>query len=296
MKINNKPEWEEALKKCAEKLVIIDEETKCLLWSNEADAPKERQPGEKCYKALFGRDKPCPACPELRVGEMYQWDYYNADDNGWLKVKSLLFYDGERLLRAGNLNAMDDAMNLSRDSVEQISEMMRLLNENSRIKSEIEYEASHDRMTGLLNRNRFNTDISSGIFDKGGTGVLYFDLNNLKRVNDELRHEAGDRIIKALADTVARTEGETKNAFAYRIGGDEFVMLIKNCTRTALDEAKFAFRRHLDAQTCDPPCIAAVGEAFCESDCDAEALVNTADSMMYAEKRQMKALEAEGNR
>lgn len=278
------PQWFNAILKCAGRVFIADEISKELLWSND---PAIRL-GERCHKAIFGKDSPCAFCPTLTLGQPYPWDCYDEHGKRWFKVKSVLFWDENRLLRAESLDGMDDAMALNRESVAQISALQKLLEENARIRNALENEASHDRMTGLLNRNQFNLDISSGMYDRAGTGVLYFDLNNLKEVNDRYRHEAGDRLLLHLADAIEQTARFAPAARAYRIGGDEFVLLIMNSTKEALRSAHAYFNECLAAHPAEQPCIAAVGEVFSGTSCDAEALVSAADRAMYADKQRLK--------
>ncbi len=59
--------------------------------------------------------------------------------------------------------------------------------------------------------------------------VIMFDLNNLKRVNDNLGHEKGDELIQSFARLLmqAKNEMQNKNCTAYRVGGDEFMMIIQ---------------------------------------------------------------------
>lgn len=281
-----KQEWTDALLKCAETLFIADENSKKIVWTNAGDI----RCGETCHSALFGSDTPCRTCPALRFDEVYIWDLYDDKKKRWLKVKSLLLDDNGHTLRVCNLNTIDDSMRLSRDSVEQISELQKLLNENRRMKCILESEASHDRMTGLLNRNRFNLDLTSGMFDRPGTGVLYFDLNNLKEVNDKFRHEAGDRLILCLAGAITATSQLYPGSYAYRVGGDEFVLMLTGCTADMLRQAHQQFYRCMEAAPSQPPCIAAVGEAFSESGCDGEKLIQTADRTMYEDKQRLKSI------
>lgn len=279
-----KQDWIAPLMSCTETVFIIDDRTKQIVWSN--DPPTVGY----CYEAFFGRTDMCPFCPKLTENELYTWDYYDKHSDRWLKIKNVLFRDGERLLRAGNFNRMDDAMSLSHDSVKEISFLQNLLRENRRMKDTLEREATHDRMTGLYNRNRFNFDISSGMYDAANTGVLFFDLNNLKEVNDTYRHETGDRLICRLADAVRQLSGEFCPSESYRIGGDEFIMMLTGCSKETTEQALVRFRDILrEAGTESPPCAVAVGSSFSCEPCDAERLISDADKAMYVCKKQMKS-------
>ncbi len=84
-------------------------------------------------------------------------------------------------------------------------------------------KASVDGMTGLLNRATFDDMLKAQVASKSEFGLFYLDLNNLKRINDELGHEAGDEAIRTVArciqDTIRRSD------YAARLGGDEFAIL-----------------------------------------------------------------------
>ncbi len=278
-----KKEWMPPLMRCAETLYLVDDATKEILWCNEGNV------GERCYEAFFDKTEPCSFCPHLKRDEVYKWDWYDKGNNRWLQIKNELFQDGERILRAGNFNEINDIMDLNRDSVNEISLLTKLLEENRKMKNELEYEATHDRMTGLLNRNCYNLDIASGMYHVPDIGVLYFDLNNLKKINDTYRHEAGDRLICRLAAAIQTVTEQVGNARCYRIGGDEFIMIRQGGTRQQLEQAVSAFRQLIAVtKEGEPPCVSAVGLAYSEAICDIEGLVFEADQEMYREKKRLK--------
>ena len=94
--------------------------------------------------------------------------------------------------------------------------------------------AKVDVLTGRPNRRRYEEDIKKLSEEKLPADLVYMvvDINALKNTNDTLGHEAGDRLIIATADCIEETLG--KRGSLYRIGGDEFVVLL----RAALGELK----------------------------------------------------------
>ena len=86
--------------------------------------------------------------------------------------------------------------------------------------------AYHDQLTGLYNRNAYAAFVDSVDFDPERCIVVMFDLNDLKKCNDTLGHEKGDLYIKESARIIQNIFGETGDC--YRMGGDEFCVLIKN--------------------------------------------------------------------
>lgn len=280
-----KKEWINPILNCVETVAVIDEETKDVLWSNV------ELPQGKCHEVLFGCTEQCSACPELQENESYTWDCYNKKKNQWEKVNYSLYRDADKLLRIGNFQNIHDEMSLTHDSMKEVSSLQKLLNENRRMKDKLEYEATHDRMTGLFNRNRFNMDLVSDEFGGANIGVLYFDLNNLKTINDTYRHEVGDQLICRLADTIKKAAELSEHAKCYRVGGDEFVMLVSQCTEDSLDHIRKEFREMIAEESKDQelPCIVAMGQAYSSGEMDIDALVSEADQKMYINKQNMKS-------
>ena len=83
-----------------------------------------------------------------------------------------------------------------------------------------------DKMTGLFNRNKFQNDVLEEYSKIANVGVFFFDVNNLKWTNDNLGHDKGDELITSVARLLISLESADKKA--YRIGGDEFVLIFEN--------------------------------------------------------------------
>ncbi|SJZ59733.1 diguanylate cyclase (GGDEF) domain-containing protein [Treponema porcinum] len=89
-----------------------------------------------------------------------------------------------------------------------------------------------DILTGLYNRNKFLDDIADltaqAQFNGTKLGLLLIDIDNMKIINDYNGHTAGDEVLKKSAEILNRF---SKNIIkAYRFGGDEFLLAIKNCS------------------------------------------------------------------
>lgn len=134
-----------------------------------------------------------------------------------------------------------------------------------------------DTLTGLFNRNRFNHEMRDGGYrDAARLGVAYFDINGLKAMNDTHGHAAGD-------DLIVRTARHIVGEFAgkaYRIGGDEYVVIVSD-----IDEGEFIRRieRVRSAMEADGISISA-GWSWRSEGCDVERQYEEADRLMYAEK------------
>ncbi|WP_183392812.1 GGDEF domain-containing protein [Kineococcus radiotolerans] len=100
------------------------------------------------------------------------------------------------------------------------------------LRRRLQYEASHDSLTGLWNRARFLEELDRAL-PRGErhdqpVSVLYLDLDNFKAVNDRHGHAAGDRLLQSFGDHLrdcVRPEDT-----AARLGGDEFAVLCENTT------------------------------------------------------------------
>ena len=145
-------------------------------------------------------------------------------------------------------------------------------------KARLQYMSYRDMLTTLYNRNRY-IQVLEGMQAKTviKTGVAYIDINGLKRVNDLYGHEAGDRLIINTARSMLAILPEN----AYRVGGDEFVLI-------CFDMDEMIFRSKV-RDICDS--IAAkrisvsVGAVWEESSSELETMLRRADDLMYAEKK-----------
>ncbi|GIF44099.1 GGDEF domain-containing protein [Actinoplanes xinjiangensis] len=97
----------------------------------------------------------------------------------------------------------------------------------SRLKHALIYQATHDELTGLVNRRQLFTEMQKAIAAHAGgapgdLALIYCDLNGFKPVNDEYGHEAGDAVLRATARRI--TEAVRTGDVVARIGGDEFLI------------------------------------------------------------------------
>ncbi len=91
-----------------------------------------------------------------------------------------------------------------------------------------EYQAAHDRLTGLPNRMSFDLHLAHVLTDRQGMGaqlsLLMLDLDRFKQVNDTLGHQAGDELICAVGQRIRAVVGP--GVMIARLGGDEFAILV----------------------------------------------------------------------
>lgn len=100
---------------------------------------------------------------------------------------------------------------------------------NQQLVERLRHDATHDRLTGLPNRERLIAAVDEAIAAASGTGdlvaVLQLDIDSFKDVNDSLGHEHGDRLLGTVAERL-RTEALTGSVVA-RMGADEFAVLLR---------------------------------------------------------------------
>ena len=94
----------------------------------------------------------------------------------------------------------------------------------------IERLAFQDPLTSLGNRRAVDQRLEQAMADHASSGapvsLVLADINRLKQVNDSFGHDAGDRLIVAVADAVSRASGLAPDSLAARIGGDEFCIVV----------------------------------------------------------------------
>jgi len=152
--------------------------------------------------------------------------------------------------------------------------------------------AERDELTGLYNRRRFHEELGRMLADaerRGSRlGLLAFDLDGFKPINDSFGHQAGDEVLVRLAVELGRTV--RRNETLFRIGGDEFALLVPEGSAEGLRELAHrlvetvgAMRFVFDGR--EARVTASVGIArYPENAREGEALVAAADEALYRAK------------
>jgi len=153
--------------------------------------------------------------------------------------------------------------------------------------------ALHDDLTGLPNRRSFEDHLNHTLercrHRKGSLALLLLDLDGFKRINDSLGHQAGDQVLRAVANNL-RQNLSAANTLA-RLGGDEFTLVAPNLEdRRAVDHLLNAIREaverplSIDGQSLSV--TASLGVAIYPDDADnATHLLRIADQRMYELKQ-----------
>jgi diguanylate cyclase (GGDEF)-like protein len=224
----------------------------------------------------------------------------------------MLQRDGARISdafdRMSGLDFADAKLDLELPDFQRIQESCDKLFPQMRTAIEkLEWSSRHDNLTSLLQANSFRAECEKWLHKSANAGaMLYFDVNDFKKINDTLGHNAGDHVLTALADRLrlaatsytdaAAIALATKSSLqAYRpiisrIGGDEFAMFLPDATQTGQVE-RFVQRLQ---RVIGEPCVVglqtmrirvSIGIAFAhDCDCSFERLLAAADGAMYAAK------------
>ena len=156
---------------------------------------------------------------------------------------------------------------------------------------ELERLAMLDGLTQLANRQYVEEGLASRIEEASRYGipfgVLFMDIDHFKEVNDRYGHEAGDAVLRTVAQTLAH------NARPFdlvgRWGGEEFVVLLRNVDKAGLERIGERYR-HLVAETLTRAgdetikTTVSIGGTLLERDDTRESVIGRADGLMYRSK------------
>ncbi|MDH4262429.1 MAG: GGDEF domain-containing protein [Spirochaetia bacterium] len=163
---------------------------------------------------------------------------------------------------------------------EVISDRTKLLKE----------QASHDGLTGLLNQQAFYSELkrelSRGLRRNHSTTLIYFDLDEFKKINDAQGHKRGDEVLQNVAESIRQSirDGE----IGARYGGDEFCIILPESTiedgQNVCNRIKESFEKNKEIS--EIKCSMGIAISTPEKPLDSTSLVKAADKAMYEAKKQ----------
>jgi diguanylate cyclase (GGDEF)-like protein/PAS domain S-box-containing protein len=182
--------------------------------------------------------------------------------------------------------------NLTDDpAVQGLALNFRDISERKALEEQLRQLAFHDPLTLLANRNLFRDRVQHALAlaqrGQSCVAVMFLDLDNFKNINDSLGHDAGDRLLQAVAQRIVQTTRASDTVA--RLGGDEFAVLMEGIE--GLGEAGRLADELIEAHGLPFPLDgrevrvgASIGVAVSTSDTGAEALLSNADIAMYHAK------------
>lgn len=136
--------------------------------------------------------------------------------------------DGRRIVALENSRAVRD----EHGQIIYYEGTLTDITEAHELSRQLSYEASHDALTGLINRREFELRLQNALDSVQASGathaMCYLDLDQFKIINDTCGHVAGDELLRQLAQTL-QSRVRSNDTLA-RLGGDEFGLLLHNCT------------------------------------------------------------------
>ncbi|MDP1601684.1 MAG: EAL domain-containing protein [Legionella sp.] len=168
------------------------------------------------------------------------------------------------------------------------------ITEQIKLKEKLEYQATHDALTGLPNRSllldRIWQEIAIAERNKNKFTVLFLDLDRFKFVNDNLSHETGDQLLCAIAERL--TSVLRKADTLARLGGDEFVLVLPGITNEEIvvaigNKLMEVFSKPFQVKKHKIKITASIGISIYPNDgINVNTLLRNADLSMYQAKAQ----------
>jgi diguanylate cyclase (GGDEF)-like protein/PAS domain S-box-containing protein len=154
------------------------------------------------------------------------------------------------------------------------------------------WQARHDSLTGLLNRRAFEETLvaryEAFVYHGVNSALVLIDLDHFKRVNDGGGHDAGDEMLKRVADVLRANVRESD--YAARLGGDEFALVLPGCPEVRAQSIAHGIRAEIAALRVERDGQSfAIGASFgiasfAIGDEDSQVLVRRADAACYRAK------------
>ena len=205
-------------------LLIIDVNGNVIDWNQQAEKTfgwsAQQAIGKKAYELLVPAD-------EIELAKKLLVKLFEKNQFYQIKSKNIT-KSGHTIMCQWN-NAF-----ISKDTQGNVYMVSMAIDITSQklLEDKLKLKAHTDPLTGVTNRNlfylKFNQSIKQARRDKKLLAVLFIDLDNFKNINDNHGHEAGDTVLKKIAERLSNNCREVD--LVARIGGDEFVVLLYDCS------------------------------------------------------------------
>jgi diguanylate cyclase (GGDEF)-like protein/PAS domain S-box-containing protein len=182
--------------------------------------------------------------------------------------------------------------NLTEDpAVQGLALNFRDISERKALEEQLRQLAFHDSLTLLANRNLFRDRVQHALTlacrEGSSVAVMFLDLDNFKNINDSLGHDAGDRLLQAVAQRIVKTTRSSDTVA--RLGGDEFAVLVEGIAlqrdvERLADALIDTLNLPFTLEGIEVRVTASIGVALSAAEGDAESLLSNADIAMYHAK------------
>lgn len=179
------------------------------------------------------------------------------------------------------------------DDLIRVDGVMIDITDRKSAEERINYLAYHDGLTGLPNRHLFNRHLSGAILkskmDNKNLAILFIDMDDFKKINDNYGHDVGDAVIRNFSRRLKEALGE--ETMICRMGGDEFIILLEDVSKEKVDleieNIKESLKNPIIINNNNIFINASIGISFFPDDGKTiMELIKAADSHMYFYKRQ----------
>ena len=232
---------------------------------------------------------------EIFVIEDTMKDKRFVDNPLVLDAPFIRFYAGYPLyysddIKLGTLCIIDTEARKFTKEDKEILKDLALLAQQELISSQL---ATLDELTSISNRRGFKTlaqkSLNICIREKIPSVLVYFDINKFKSINDTFGHNAGDNVLKTFSKEMESTFRDS-DVFA-RIGGDEFVVLLTDCSLKSANEIIKRFKENIDSYNKESNLSYKISFSYgiveinLEEDFDLDNILHKADTIMYEDKK-----------
>lgn len=159
-----------------------------------------------------------------------------------------------------------------------------IIKDNMSYAHEMKLLAEIDEMTGVYNKSKYMIAIEKEYVDEEQVAVVFWDINNLKEMNDSQGHEKGDKLIRIVANSIMYVTDSSEDLF--RTGGDEFVLIMRNADEEKVLDLLKRWRLMLDRLNVQSNMEVSASYGYaCGSGKELQQVIHEADQMMYEHKR-----------
>jgi diguanylate cyclase (GGDEF)-like protein len=189
----------------------------------------------------------------------------------------------KRVSVSGNdeITALEDSFNAMVQDLEESRRELLVAHEA------LEYHASHDGLTGVLNRAalmvRLRAEMSRAWREDNSVAVMLVDLDHFKQVNDNYGHAVGDDVLRAVMESVMHAVRPYD--IVGRYGGEEFLVVVPGANEHEAVSVAERVRENVAKLRIDPPVTVSIGATVANGTEDERTIFVAADTALYRAKR-----------